>query len=198
MLQAGDLRTPDPTALGGVAALGRSGLSKLTRASRCWQPGGEEARPHAALATEEPSLNGRCRGWPAALPRPRGAAGALPHKPRAARSHHSIGGRDSGHTLQPSFPQTKRLPGYSPARFSKEVQEEEEGGGGETLTNSLRTREGTQRRSREGGKEAHGVRPRQARCRCCWQRRGRGVRGKARPTWAVGLRQEGTRGRREQ
>lgn len=117
MLQAGDLRTPDPTALGGVAALGRSGLSKLTRASRCWQPGGEEARPHAALATEEPSLNGRCRGRPAALPRPHGAAGALPHKPRAARSHHSIGGRDSGHTLQPAFPRLSGslvilLPGF--------------------------------------------------------------------------------------
>lgn len=31
-------------------------------------------------------------------------------------------GQDSGHTLQPSFSQTSWLPGYFPARFSKEVQ----------------------------------------------------------------------------
>ena len=115
-------------------------------------------------------MNGCRHGQPAAPPWPHRAARALPHKPRAARSHHSICGRDSGHTLQPSFPQTSRLPGYFPARFSKEVQEEEGWGG--TPTNSLRTREGTQRRSREGGREAHGVRARQEDCR--WEQRGAG------------------------
>lgn len=40
------------------------------------------------------------------LPWPCGGAGAPPHKPRAVRLHHSSRGRDLGHTLQPSFPQT--------------------------------------------------------------------------------------------
>lgn len=77
--------------------------------------------------------------------------------------------RDPGHTLQPSFPQTSRLPGYFPARFSKEVQEEEGWGNPYEFLENKRRHTKEEQRGREGDSwgqmETAG---------CCWARRGSG------------------------
>lgn len=72
MLGAGGPQDADPAALGAAIALGHWGLSHLTR-QQCWQQGGEETWPLAALAGEEPSewkLPGprRCQGSCAQTP----------------------------------------------------------------------------------------------------------------------------------
>lgn len=55
-------------------------------------------------------------------------------------------------TLQPSFPQTSRLPGYFPARFSKEVQEEERWGAPREFLENKRRHTKEDQGSGEGGR----------------------------------------------
>lgn len=59
MLGAGGPQDTGLAALGAAAALGHS---RPTGAWQCWQQGGKQAWPPAALTVEEPSLNGRSPG----------------------------------------------------------------------------------------------------------------------------------------
>lgn len=161
MLGAGGPQDTGLAALGAAAAA--LGHSQPTGAWPCWQQGGKQAWPPAALTVEEPSLNGRSPGpGPAEMP------GLLHTNPLLLGAITQAEAETGGTHSSPACP---RLLG-SLVIFCQVFKRSAGGGGmGGTPMNSLRTRESAQRKSKEGGREGGSWGEIQT-AGCCWARRG--------------------------